>query len=282
MKVSVLGMGRMGQAAGARLIGGDHQLVVWNRSSGRATELVSAGAAEAGDIRDATTGAEVVISILANDDAVREVALGAGGVLACIGEALYVDSSTVSPELSGELSDRFERFCAMPILGSPDAVRSGDATYLVGGPAALADRLQPVLQSLTSSVKRYDTARLAGCAKLANNLLLLSGVVALAEAFAVGRAGGLSDEDLRDLLAHSPMVAPGLANRFEAVLSGGGPAWWTAALGAKDAGLAVELGAGCALRVAPVVRDAYREAADLSASRGSDQDDIAAVASLYR
>jgi 3-hydroxyisobutyrate dehydrogenase-like beta-hydroxyacid dehydrogenase len=70
------------------------------------------------------------------------------------------------------------------------------------------DRLGPVLSSLSATVRRYDTAAMATIAKLANNLLLLSEIIALAESFAVGRCGGLSDDQLRELLGNSPMVAP--------------------------------------------------------------------------
>lgn len=289
MKVAVLGLGRMGRAVGARLADRGHDLTVWNRSPGRAAELVSRGAREAGDVAEATVGAEVVVSILANDDAVREVALGTGGLRSCMDEALYVDSSTISPQLTEELASAFRHFASMPVLGSPEAVRAGQAAYLLGGPAEVAARLEPLTSALSCRIKLYDRPGLASCAKLASNLMLLAGVVALAESFAVGRAGGLTDEDLRDLLGSSPMVASGLGNRFEAVLSGGGKAWWSTELGAKDAGLAVDVaaGAGVRLRAGEVVRDAYAEEARLSASEGREgsegrADDIAAVARLYR
>src|SRR2546423_1141734 len=112
------------------------------------------------------------------------------------------------------------------------------------GKAGVVDGLEPVLSSLSDRVRRYDTAPLALTAKLANNLLLLSGVVALAESFAVGRSGGLSDDQLRDLLGNSPLVAPGLKNRFEGVLTGSQEGWWTTLLGAKDAGLTVDIAPG--------------------------------------
>jgi 3-hydroxyisobutyrate dehydrogenase len=196
-------------------------------------------------------------------------------------DAIYIDSSTVSPKLSGELAEAFApRFLAMPVMGSPAAVSAGQAVYLTGGDAAIVDRLSPILSSLTNTVRRYDSAPLAIAAKLAVNLLLLSDVVALAESFAVGRSGGLRDDQLRDLLGTSPMVPPGLKNRFEGVLGGSQEGWWTTVLGAKDAGLALDVAreAGVELPVASVVRDLYERAA----SSGLDDADIAAVGELYR
>jgi 3-hydroxyisobutyrate dehydrogenase-like beta-hydroxyacid dehydrogenase len=137
-----------------------------------------------------------------------------------------------------------------------------------------------MVASLTNTVRRFDTAPLAIAAKLATNLLLLSDVVALAESFAVGHCSGLRDDQLRDLLGASPMVAPGLKNRFEAVLTGAHDAWWTTVLGAKDAGLAVDLAraADVDLPAARLLQQLYQKAA----SSGLDDADIAAVTELYR
>jgi 3-hydroxyisobutyrate dehydrogenase-like beta-hydroxyacid dehydrogenase len=282
MDIAVLGMGRMGRALAGRLLKGGHRVAVWNRSKGKAEEIVSAGAREAQRVADAVEGVDVVVTMLANDDAVRAVAFG--DLRSSIGEeTIYVDCSTVSPKLSGELAEAFPAcFLAMPVLGSPAAVSAGQAVFLAGGNGVVVDRLGPVLSSLsdTGTVRRYDTAPLAITAKLATNLLLLSEVVALAESFAVGRSGGLSDGQLRDLLGSSPLVGPGLRNRFEDVLTGSQEGWWTTVLGAKDVGLALGIAreANVELPTAQVVRRLYEKAA----ASGQDAADIAAVTELYR
>ena len=281
MDVAVLGMGRMGRAVARRLLDGGHSVVVWNRSKGRADELLSAGAGQAGSIADAVEGAEVVVTSLANDDAVREVALGDGGIRSAIGsDAVYADASTVSPALSEELAAAFPQFVAMPILGAPTAVENGNATYLAGGGPAVVARLEPLLATLSETVHRYDTPGRAGSAKLASNLMLLAGVAALAEAIAVARAGGLSDDQVRELLGQSPMLPPGVKNRFEGVLTGELEPWWSTELGAKDAGLAVEAArrAGVDLPLAQRVEELYGAVA----AAASGDDDIIAVARRYR
>lgn len=284
MDVSILGMGRMGRALAGRILDGGHVVTVWNRSPGKAGELVARGAREAASVPEAVRGAEVVVTMLANDDAVRQVAIGDGGVAATLGDdALYVDSSTVSPSLSSELAGAVGagRFVALPVLGAPAAVASGSAVYLAGGMDRSVSRLQPVLRSLSEAVRRYPEARLATAAKLASNYLLLSGLVTLAEAFAIGRAGGLSDDQLRGLLSESPLVAPALRNRFEGVLTGEQTPWWSPGLGAKDARLALALaeGGGTPLAVGPPVRDAYEAAA---ARHDGEDVDIVTVAEPYR
>jgi len=287
MRIAVLGVGRMGQAVAGRLVDAGHDVVFWNRTAGRARELLERGAREADRVAEAVAGVEVVITSLANDEAVADVAWCDDGIRSSLaGGAVYLEASTISPALSARLDESFPRFAAMPILGSPDAVAAGRATYLVGGEAAVILAVEPLLADLSDHVRRYDSPPLASTAKLAVNLLLLDGVVALAESFAVGRSGGLTDDQLRQLLADSPMVAPGLQNRFEGVLAGGQTPWWTTALGAKDAALAVGLveAAGGELPLTSVARDRYRSAA-AGAGAGAGKSgggDIADVSALYR
>ncbi len=281
MKIAVLGLGNMGQALSERLLQGGHHLTVWNRSKEKADPLLENGVTAAETLAEAAASAEVVMTSLANDDAVREVALGPHGILSAIGDRTFVDCSTISPTLSAELSEAFARFIALPILGAPQAVRSGDAVYLAGGTRESVDGIQPILDTLSERVRYYPRPEMASSAKLAVNLLLLSGIATLAEAFTVGRAGGLGDEELTDLLAEAPVVAPALKNRFRTVLEGSGPTWWTTELGAKDARLATEFvdAKGTAkLSIGPMLRDLYQAAADA----GFRDDDIAFVARIYR
>ncbi|MEU7768405.1 NAD(P)-dependent oxidoreductase [Nocardia sp. NPDC049190] len=279
MDIAVLGMGRMGQALARRLLRGGHQVTVWNRTKGAARDIVSVGVVEAPTVTDAVHGVDVVVTMLSDDAAVRAVALGE--LRSSIGSTTsYADCSTISPTLSDELAERFpDRFVAMPIMGGPAAVVAGHATLLVGGDGDVVDRLSPMISSLSDTVRRYDTASLAITAKLTSNLLLLSGVVGLAESVAVGRCGGLSDDQLRDLLG-ARALAPGLQNRFDSVLAGSHSGWWTTVLAAKDAGLALGIAhaAEVELPMAAAVRHLYAAAA----SSGLNDADIAAVTNLYR
>lgn len=283
MRIAVLGLGRMGRALAGRLLEGGHELVVWNRTEGRAGEVVEAGAKEVRSIADAVSTVDVAVTLLSNDDAVREVALGPDGVVESLPSgAVYADSSTVSPDLSAELLEAAgpEAFAAVPVLGSPSAVRSGQAAYLAGGRDDVLDRLDPMLASLSDRVRRYPQPSLALSAKLASNLLLLAGLAALAEAFAVGRGGGLTDGQLRDLLGESPLVAPGLLNRFEGVLTGEHDAWWDATLGAKDARLAAALARSREIDV-PVTDIVHRRFDELAGSGPADTD-VATIGRLYQ
>jgi len=121
MDIAVLGTGRMSGALA--MLHGGHRLTVWNRTKGKAGQAVSDGAREARSVADAVRDVDVVVTMLANDDAVRAVAYG--DLASSIDDqTIYVNCSTVSPALNTELAGAFPaRFVAMPVLGSPDAVR---------------------------------------------------------------------------------------------------------------------------------------------------------------
>lgn len=279
MEVSVLGMGRMGRALAGRLMDKGVQVGIWNRSSGTAPELVARGAHEAASIAEAVRKADVVVTSLADDAAVRSVALGDEGIHSAIAPGtVYVDASTVAPALTDELAKVFPLYLAMPVLGAPVAVSGGEAVYLIGGRDEAAARIEAWFPGLSERRFRYEKPASAAAAKLTINTLLLDGLVALAEAVAVGRAGGLTEDQLAQLLDASPMMAPGLKNRLDGVLTGKQEPWWSTVLGAKDARLAIELAstAGIDLPETRAARAQYERLGETDAEA-----DIAGVANFY-
>ena len=283
MKIAVLGLGKMGPAISERLLQGGHHLTVWNRSKGRADQLLEIGATEADTPDAAVTSAEVVITSLANNDAVREIALREGGIRSAVGDRTYVDCSTISPG-----AERRTRCTPSPASSrSPSSAPRRPSALVTPSTWRVvtlrqSTGIRPVLATLSERVKYYPRPEMASSAKLASNLLLLSGIATLAEAFTVARAGGLGDEELTDLFAESPLVAPGVKNRFRSILEGSGPTWWTTELGAKDArGWPPSPSPPRApprLWIGPVLRDLYQAAADA----GLRDDDVAFVARIYR
>lgn len=279
-RIAVLGMGRMGQAAALRLIDAGHEVFVWNRTLGRTGDVVTAGGQAPPDVEETVERAELVVTVLSDDDAVRALMLDDTALAKRLEDRLYVDASTVSPSMSAELAEEIPRYVAMPIAGAPSTVRAGKAVCLVGGPAELVNEAEPLYTALSANQLRYPRAELAAVAKIANNNLLLVGLASLAESIAIGRAGGLSDEQLRELFDGSAMLAPGIRNRLDAVLAGDGPTWWTIDLGVKDAGLAVETSRAGTARLPLTV--AACERYEAVSAHGLGDHDIAAVGRLYR
>jgi 3-hydroxyisobutyrate dehydrogenase-like beta-hydroxyacid dehydrogenase len=284
MRLAVLGMGRMGHAVAERLLGGDHEVTVWNRTPHKADDLVAKGAQEAATPAAAAEETEATFTSLTDDDAVRSVVAGPNGVAAGLGEGVLIDASTVAPATTAELAEAVGgRLLASPILGSPTAVVSGEAGYLIGGPHELYDRLAPAYGALAEAPRRVyvgEDPSLATTLKLISNYLLMSGIAALAEAVVTAQAVGVPDELIRNYLRQLPLVAPALHNRLDDIVSGDHDGWFSTTLGAKDVRLAADLARahGVELPLADAVKRRFEEAA----ARGWADADIGAVVELLR
>jgi len=188
-RVAVVGLGRMGRAMAERLVAAGVELRVWNRTRARADGLD--GARACGSPREATTGAAVVVSALADDAATRDVVLGDDGVLAGLDcGAVHISTSTISPALARALGEAHaaagQAFVAAPVLGRPDAAARGELTLLVGGDDAAVARAQPVLAILGRVTLRMGDAFQALLTKVIANFLLAGTIELLAEATALG------------------------------------------------------------------------------------------------
>ncbi len=283
MRAAVLGMGKMGHEVAARLLAAGHELSVWNRSGGKADDLVAAGAKEAESPAAAVAGAEAVITSLADDSAVLAVMAGEDDLARRLQpDAVYLDMSTVAPETARSLSEKAAgSFLASPILGAPSAVSAGKATYLVSGPQAAYEKVAPLYETLSEEVRYLgEEIEAAPQLKLLANTLLLSGLAALAEVVSAAQAVGFDDEAMRSFLESSPLVARGLLNRLEPLFSGQHAGWFTTALGAKDLRLADEMAkkARLVLPLLELVKDRYEEAAATSYGEA----DLTAIVELTR
>jgi 3-hydroxyisobutyrate dehydrogenase-like beta-hydroxyacid dehydrogenase len=284
MRLAVLGMGKMGHALAERLLGGDHEVIVWNRTPHKADDLAAHGAREAATPAAAAEESEATFTSLTDDAAVRSVVTGPNGVAGSLGGGVLIDASTVSPETTAELAEAAGgSLLASPILGSPMAVLSGEAGYLIGGPRELYDRLAPAYDVLAEARRRVyvgEDARVATTLKLLSNYLLMSGIATLAETVATAQAVGLADDLIRGYLGQLPLVAPALRNRLDDIVSGDHAGWFSTTLGAKDVRLAEELARshGVTLPLADVVKRRYEEAA----AQGWADADIGAVVELLR
>jgi 3-hydroxyisobutyrate dehydrogenase-like beta-hydroxyacid dehydrogenase len=274
----------MGHALAERLLSGGHALTVWNRTPGKADDLVGRGARQAATPADAAAGSEVSLTSLANDAAVRAVVTGRDGAAAGLGDGVLADASTVSTQTTAQLREAAHgRFLATPILGGPTTVLRAEATYLIGGPRQHYERARPAYRTLTDEPhRRYvgEDPTVATTLKLISNYLLMTGIATLAEAVATAQAAGLNDDLIRDYLGSLPLVAPGLQNRLDDIISGEHRGWFPTTLGAKDVRLAEELAQGHDLRLplAAAVRRRYEEAA----ADGWGDADIAAIVELVR
>nr|WP_275404260.1 NAD(P)-dependent oxidoreductase [Pseudonocardia acidicola] len=236
-----MGLGNMGRAFASRALDRGHQVTVWNRTPGRAGEL---GAAEAQRPAEAVAGAEVVLVSLADDAAVTDVCLGADGALAALPEnAILADLSTVAPETARRLAAAAptRQVLDAPVMGAPAAVARGEGRFLIGGPVETVERLAPLWDDLGSGYVHCGPSGAGATMKLVSNLLLITGVTALAEAIATARRQGVTDDLLRTVFGDSAVLSSASRMRLDSLLDDNHPGWFAPALARKDVRLAIGL-----------------------------------------
>ena len=208
-----IGAGRMGVPMAGSLLRAGYPVVVYSRSATKRRKLVSQGAREATSVAECTRAAEVLFSSLPDDRALREVALGPEGLLAnAKAGAVFADTSTVSPELSEEVSRDAEQrgvaYLRIPISGNAASAQLGELTALVSGPEPAWRIVKPMVETFSRTQIYLGAGEEARHMKLVINLLVVATAQAMAEALALGRKAGLGWQALLDTIGQSTIASP--------------------------------------------------------------------------
>jgi len=276
--VAVLGTGRMGGAIARRLAASGFDLTVWDRTAKRAEALKVGRTAPTP--ADAIQNADIVISSLTNQAAVREVYLGSHGAFATARPSLFIEMSTAGPEsideLSREARTRQLRLLEAPVLGSVPAVESGTLAVLVGGSQEDLAVARPVLERLGEIHYVGGDFGSAARLKLVANTMLGITSAAAAELLAAGTAAGLEREQVFWALVR---FAPALKAREAGFMRGRHePTMFAVHDLLKDLGLALDVyeRAAAAVPLTQEVRALFAE----TASESGDLD-ISAIVNAY-
>lgn len=201
MRVAILGTGKMGAAMARRLAAAGHELTLWNRHASRA-EAVGVGKV-ASTPAEAASEADVIISMLTDESAVREVYLGRDGALTAARSQVFVDMSTAGPDVSREIGPAIERagatFVEAPVLGSIAAIEAGGALVLAAGKPDAVERARPILE-LFGEVRHIGDLGSAAALKLIANSTLADIYAMTVELLAAGAAAGLKADDVFSVL----------------------------------------------------------------------------------
>jgi len=195
----------MGGGMAANLLKAGFSLAVYNRTAAKAQPLVDAGARLASTPADAAKGASIVLSMLADDAASREVWLGKDGALAAADQgAILVESSTVSPawiaELAGLAAQHGAEFLDAPVTGSRMQAEAGQLSILVGGSDAALAAVTPALRAMSKEIVHLGPVGSGAKMKLVNNFLCGVQIASLAEALAWIERSGLDPEKALEVL----------------------------------------------------------------------------------
>lgn len=264
MKVGFIGLGSMGLAMADNLRRAGHELTVYNRTPARAAAL--SGVRVAGTPREASAGAEVLITMLADDPAVEHVVLGeVGAVQGLAPGAVHAGMSTIGHalcrRLAAEHASRGQHYVAAPVFGRPDAARAAKLWIVAAGAEEAVNRCRPLFEAMGQGVETVgDDPLRATVVKLAGNFLLAAAIEALGEAYALVRKHGIEPARFLEIVNGRLLRSPVYENygkliaeeRYE-------PAGFRLRHGLKDTRLALAAGDDVAvpLPVASLVRDHY-------------------------
>lgn len=284
-KLAILGQGAMGSRMAVNLLDAGHAVTVWNRTPAACDALAERGATVASSPREAVEEADVVLSVVRDDEASEAVWLSApdGAVSGLRAGALAIESSTLTPGYVARLWREVEgvgaRFLDAPVVGSRMQAEARQLVHLVGGQPDVLEAARPVLRDLGQAAHHVggvgDGARL----KLVVNALLAIQVAAMAESIGALRRYGIAPEPAMTVVAGLPICSPAAKLAVQAMLAGAFSPQFPVALVEKD--LAYALAAAPSGNAAlPLTRAAHRVFA-AAAERGLGSLNLTAVAKLY-
>lgn len=283
MEIGFIGLGKMGKAIAGRLISAGHKVRLWNRSPEPVKELVAKGAQAAAKPADAAK-AEFLVTMLANDAAIRSVIVDQGVLEAAAAGLIHINLATVSVALAKEFAELHRKrnigYIAAPVFGRPEVAAEGKLNVVVAGDPASIARAQPVLSAIGQKTWPVgDRPERANAVKVAGNFMIASAIETMGEAVALTRAHGIPAADFLDILTNTLFAAPAYkgygamiaAERYR-------PAGFENTLALKDIRLALAAAEAYSVPMpfASILRDNLMEAI----ATGGAEDDWASLAKL--
>lgn len=209
MKVAVAGVGLMGEPIARRVLEAGHELTVYNRTPGRTDGLVADGATAASSLADVWSTADVCVTMVTGDDALRAVTsdLFAGGRGRTV-----VDMSTVSPAASAEIAASAAAagvgYLRAPVSGNATVVRAGNLSIMVSGDRELFEMVESLLHDIGANVFYVGDAEQSRVLKLALNLMIAGTAQLMVEAVVLGEASGLDRATMLEVMGASAVGSP--------------------------------------------------------------------------
>ncbi|AIQ34076.1 6-phosphogluconate dehydrogenase [Paenibacillus sp. FSL R5-0345] len=246
MKISFIGLGKMGFPMAQNLLKAGNELIVFNRTREKAQPLIDQGAHYAETPLEAAKNSDMVITMLSDDAALEEIVEGPNGILNGLSEkGIHISASTISVDLARKLSaahaERKQYFVSATVLGRPDAAKAAKLRIILAGPEQARQQLIPVLEQLGREIFEIgDYSEEGNVVKIGVNFLIASMLEALSETQLMVEKYGIEPARFMDVvnaLFQSPLYqnygAIMTEQRFE-------PAGFKMKLGLKDVALAIE------------------------------------------
>jgi 3-hydroxyisobutyrate dehydrogenase len=287
MKIAFIGTGTMGQPMLANLVKNGFEVIAWDVAGAALDVAVRFGAERAGSAAEAARAGEQVITMLPSSANVEAVYLGADGIGEVVAPGrLCIDMSTIDPATSRRVAARLDgrgvRFLDAPVSGGVGGAVAGSLAIMVGGDARDLERARPALAAMGANIIHVGGVGAGEVAKLCNNLISGSALVAVAEAFRIGEAYGVDAKVLTEVIGKSSGATWAMAHAHpvpgivESAASSRqyAPGFMTDLM-AKDLGLAVA--AARDKRVPVVVAPAAQQLYRMASAHGWGRKDFSSV-----
>ena len=246
-QIGFIGLGNMGQHMAHNLLQAGFELRVYNRDPRKAQPLVAQGAQQVFHPREVVEPGGIVVTMLANDDALEQVVLGEDGVLASLGsQGIHLSMSTIAPATARKLADLHAKqgslYVAAPVFGRPEAAAVQKLWIVVSGARAARERVRPVLQALGQGISDFgEEPGAANVVKLTGNFLTAATLEVIAEALTLAEKNGLDRSEVIELLGQ-PSFAGSVFQQYGRAIAHKRytPAGFYLSLGLKDVDLVLQ------------------------------------------
>jgi 3-hydroxyisobutyrate dehydrogenase-like beta-hydroxyacid dehydrogenase len=249
MTIAFIGLGAMGHHMAANLLKSGQTVHIWNRSQEPVQALAAKGARAAATPAECGI-ADVVFTMLADDNATRAVLVDGGVLDAMAPGSIHVNMATVSVAFAREMAalhvEKGIGYVAAPVLGRVDVAEAGKLNILAGGSDELIARVQPLFDLMGQKTWRFGSEpEQANAIKLACNLMLACAIEATGEGVALARTHGIQGADFIDLITNTLFAGSPVYKGYGGMIAQErySPAGFKLSLGLKDVRLAVEAGA---------------------------------------
>jgi len=276
--IGFAGLGSMGTRMATRLRDADYPLVVYNRTPAKTQPLAQRGAQVAPSPADLGRQCDVVIVMVTNDDALRELVLGEQGALGGMRQnTTLISMSTVAPatthQLQREATRRGVWLLDAPVSGSTPQAEQGTLAIFVGGEKQCYERMRPILTTMGQQTLYMGPSGMGNAMKIVANTLLGVEMQAIAEALALGERAGLDKPRLRDALQAAHLVTPGQQAKLANAVANQYPPTFALELMYKDFGLIQALAAQMMVPMPATAAAQQMCAAELTAHTRRDAND---------
>ena len=263
MNLAFIGLGRMGTGMARNLLRAGHNLAVYNRTPEKALALAGEGARPANSPADACRDAQVVMTMVANDQALEEVVFANNGIASALKQdCIHLSHSTISTELARRLTaehaQRKQGYLSVPVFGRPEAAESKKLLVVAAGPGELVERCRPLFDAVGRQTFVVGSEPWqANVAKVCGNFLLISVIEALGEAYATLRKAGVAPQSFLEIM--NALLGSAVIANYGRIIAQEEfePAGFALQLGLKDIRLVLAAAEECAapMPLASLVHD---------------------------